>query len=116
VEGFFMGERKVITPDCVSDVPAGSIFYGVSVNCEWPEFAKFEAVKATNKQIIAKDINSYSKYERTLRISTWNLFYDYAEARDFWVEHHIDKEIANHHTQVDRLNKKRESLMESADL
>ena len=111
-----MGERKVITPDCVSDVSAGSIFYGVSVNCEWPEFAKFEAVKATNKQIVAKDINSYSKYERTLRISTWNFFYDYPEARDFWVEHHIVKKITEHHKQIERLMGIRESLMEKTDL
>ncbi|KMV68664.1 hypothetical protein AI29_08005 [bacteria symbiont BFo2 of Frankliniella occidentalis] len=64
---------------------------GVCVNCEWPEFAKFEAVKATGKQVIAKKIESSFNYERTLRISAWSFFCDDAEARDFWIAHHVVK-------------------------
>lgn len=71
----------MITPDCVSDISAGSVFYGVSVNYEYPEFVKLEAVKSTGKQVVAYDLKAYQKYKRTLRISSWSLFYDYEEAR-----------------------------------
>ncbi|HBM3111125.1 hypothetical protein [Klebsiella oxytoca] len=79
-----------------AQITEGMIFYGVKSGSDFPEFSKYEAIKATNKQVKAKKAKTSPwgvNYEYTLRESDWQFFTDFISAREVWVATVLDPDI-----------------------
>ncbi len=79
-----------------SQITEGVIFYGVKSGSDFPEFTKYQAIKATNKQVKAKKVMKSewgADYEYTLRGSDWRYFSDFISAREVWVATVLDVDI-----------------------
>lgn len=105
-----------ITP---AQITEGMIFYGVKSGSDFPEFVKYQAIKATNKQVKAKRVQAQpwgANYEYTLRGSDWRYFTDFISARAAWVATVLDADIKRAEGRLFAAQKRKANILAADDL
>jgi len=105
-----------ITP---AQITEGMIFYGVKSGGDFPEFLKYQAIKATNKQVKAKKVQTQSwgaNYECTLRESDWRYFTDFISARAAWVATVLEPDIKRAEDRLIAAQKRKAQILAADDL
>ncbi len=102
-----------------SQITEGVIFYGVKSGSDFPEFTKYQAIKATNKQVKAKKVIKSewgADYEYTLRGSDWRYFSDFISAREAWVATVLDVDIKRAEDRLIAAQKRKAKILAADDL
>lgn len=102
-----------------AQITEGMIFYGVKSGSDFPEFAKYQAIKATSKQVKAKKAKASpwdADHEYTLREIDWRYFTDFISARAAWVATVLDADIKRAEDRLVAVQKRKASILAADDL
>lgn len=105
-----------ITP---AQITEGMIFYGVKSGGDFPEFAKYQAIKATSKQVKARKAKASSwgaDHEYTLREIDWRYFTDFISARSAWVATVLGPDIKRAEDRLIAAQKRKATILAADDL
>ena len=98
-------------------INVGDVVYAVDVVSEWPSFRKILVSKVTPRTLLGKDCGySNSIFELTFKVSQYGFSKSFHEARSFWIDNLLKKQIEVLKNQQAHYENKIENLLNSDDL